>query len=45
MTDGNNANRTAVALGNFDGMHVGHMAVLEAAKSFESEGLLRCRAF
>ena len=40
MTDGNNANRTAVALGNFDGMHVGHMAVLEAAKSFESEGLL-----
>lgn len=40
MTDGNNANRTAVALGNFDGMHVGHMAVLETAKSFESEGLL-----
>ena len=40
MTDGNNANRTAVALGNFDGIHVGHMAVLEAAKSFESEGLL-----
>ena len=40
MTDGNNANRTAVALGNFYGMHVGHMAVLEAAKSFESEGLL-----
>lgn len=40
MTDGNNANRTAVALGNFDGMHVGHMAVLEAAKSFESEGPL-----
>ena len=40
MTDGNNANRTAVALGNFDGMHVGHMAVLEAAKSFESKGLL-----
>lgn len=40
MTDGNNANRTAVALGNFDGMHVGHMAVLEAAKSFESEGLM-----
>ena len=40
MTDGNNANRTAVALGNFDGMHVGHMAVLEAAKGFESEGLM-----
>lgn len=40
MTDVNNAKRTAVALGNFDGMHVGHMAVLEAAKSFESEGLL-----
>ena len=40
MTDGNNANRTAVALGNFDGMHVGHMAVLEAAKSFEGEGLI-----
>ncbi|MEE1247570.1 MAG: riboflavin biosynthesis protein RibF, partial [Acutalibacteraceae bacterium] len=40
MTDVNNAKRTAVALGNFDGMHVGHMAVLEAAKSFESEGLI-----
>ncbi|HAY72495.1 MAG TPA: riboflavin biosynthesis protein RibF [Ruminococcaceae bacterium] len=39
MTDGKIANRTAVALGNFDGMHVGHMAVLRAAKSFESEEL------
>lgn len=39
MTDEKIANRTAVALGNFDGMHVGHMAVLRAAKSFESEGL------
>mgnify|MGYP000254893651 CR=1 FL=1 len=25
MTDEKIANRTAVALGNFDGMHVGHM--------------------
>lgn len=40
MTDEKFANRTAVALGNFDGMHVGHMAVLEAAKSFEKDGLV-----
>ena len=40
MTDEENANRTAVALGNFDGMHVGHMAVLEAAKGFRKEGLV-----
>lgn len=39
MADEKIANRTAVALGNFDGMHVGHMAVLRAAKSFENEGL------
>lgn len=39
MADEKTANRTAVALGNFDGMHVGHMAVLKAAKSFESDGL------
>ncbi len=39
MTDEKIANRTAVALGNFDGMHVGHMAVLRAAKGFESKGL------
>lgn len=39
MADEKIANRTAVALGNFDGMHVGHMAVLRAAKGFESEGL------
>lgn len=40
MTDEKIANRTAVALGNFDGMHVGHMAVLEAAKSFERDGFV-----
>lgn len=40
MTDENIANRTAVALGNFDGMHVGHMAVLEGAKSFQKDGLV-----
>lgn len=39
MADEKIANRTAVALGNFDGMHVGHMAVLRAAKGFESNGL------
>lgn len=39
MADEKIANRTAVALGNFDGMHVGHMAVLKAAKGFESNGL------
>lgn len=39
MADEKVANRTAVALGNFDGMHVGHMAVLRAAKGFESKGL------
>lgn len=40
MTDKNFAKKTAVALGNFDGMHVGHTAVLEAAKSFASKGLV-----
>ena len=40
MADDKIANRTAVALGNFDGMHVGHMAVLEAAKSFRKDGLV-----
>lgn len=39
MADEKIANRTAVALGNFDGMHVGHMAVLRVAKGFESKGL------
>ena len=39
MTDEKNANRTAVALGNFDGMHVGHMAVLNAARSYCAEGM------
>lgn len=39
MADEKIANRTAVALGNFDGMHVGHMAVLRATKGFESKGL------
>ena len=39
MTGKKNANRTAVALGNFDGMHVGHTAVLDAAKSFRKDGL------
>lgn len=39
MADEKIANRTAVVLGNFDGMHVGHMAVLRAAKGFESKGL------
>lgn len=39
MADEKIANRTAVALGNFDGMHVGHMAVLRAANGFESKGL------
>ena len=40
MTDEKNANRTAVALGNFDGIHIGHMAVLDAAKSFKRDGLV-----
>lgn len=39
MTGKKNANRTAVALGNFDGMHVGHTAVLDTAKSFRKDGL------
>lgn len=40
MTNENNAKKTAVALGNFDGMHIGHTAVLEAAKGFSSRGLV-----
>lgn len=40
MTNENIAKKTAVALGNFDGMHVGHTAVLDAAKSFASKGLV-----
>lgn len=40
MADKKHANRTAVALGNFDGMHVGHIAVLKAATSFLNDGLV-----
>lgn len=39
MTKNNFVKYSAVALGNFDGMHIGHMAVLNRAKSFEKTGL------
>lgn len=40
MTDKINAKNTAVALGNFDGMHIGHMAVLRETNSFKSKGFV-----
>lgn len=39
MADEKSIRSTAVALGNFDGMHIGHAAVLNAARSFASKGL------
>lgn len=39
MADEKTKEKTAVALGNFDGMHVGHMAVIKAAKSYVEKGL------
>lgn len=39
MADEKSMRSTAVALGNFDGMHIGHAAVLNAARSFASKGL------
>ena len=32
----------AVALGSFDGLHLGHMAVINKALSFKSEGFVPC---
>ena len=37
-----NEKRYAVALGNFDGLHRGHMTVLNNALSFASQGLTPC---
>ncbi len=39
MTDKKLNNGCAVALGNFDGIHIGHTAVLEATARFSAEGL------
>lgn len=39
MTDGKLNNGCAVALGNFDGMHIGHLAVLDKTAQLEKEGL------
>lgn len=39
MTDEKLNNGCAVALGNFDGMHIGHTAVLDEAANFSSKGL------
>lgn len=38
MTDEKLNTGTAVALGNFDGLHKGHMSVLEKALSFKKDG-------
>lgn len=40
MADGKLNTGTAVALGNFDGLHLGHMAVLEEALKYKKSGLL-----
>ena len=37
-----NEKKYAVALGNFDGLHKGHMTVLNNALSFKAEGLTPC---
>ena len=39
MTDEKLNNGSAVALGNFDGMHIGHLAVIERALTLAGEGL------
>lgn len=40
MTDEKLNNGSAVALGNFDGMHIGHYAVLEKAAEMSRKGLV-----
>lgn len=35
-------NKTAVALGSFDGLHTGHLDVIKNALSFKRDGLLPC---
>ena len=40
MTDEKLNNGSAVALGNFDGMHIGHLAVLEKATELGEGGLI-----
>ncbi len=40
MTDKKQNNGYAVALGNFDGIHIGHMAVLDETARFSSDGLI-----
>lgn len=40
MTGEKNKEKTAVALGNFDGMHVGHIAVIKKAKSYAEKGFV-----
>lgn len=42
MNDLNVKNRKAVALGNFDGMHLGHIAVMNETRKFKSLGLVPC---
>lgn len=37
-----NGRKTAVALGNFDGLHKGHLAVINEAVTEKSNGLLPC---
>jgi FAD synthase len=41
MNNLNFINGTAVALGNFDGIHIGHMAVLNETKKYSDRGLVR----
>ena len=33
---------TAVALGSFDGLHIGHKSVIACALSFKERGLIPC---
>lgn len=45
LQDINISERTAVALGNFDGVHVGHIAVMEAALNAAAEQRLKSLCF
>ena len=38
----NQTENTAVALGCFDGLHLGHMAVIDRALAAAGDGLLAC---
>lgn len=35
-------NKTAIALGSFDGLHIGHLEVIKNALSLKNDGLLPC---